>query len=499
MSALLQIESLCKNFGGTHALRGADFELLRGEIHALVGENGAGKSTLIKILSGIHSRDSGRILSDGKEISVASPANPLQLGIAVIHQEFDLAANLSVADNLLLGREPTHFFGIIDRHEHRRLAIDYMQTVGLAIDPDTPVENLTVAQQQLVAIAKAISQDARILIMDEPTSALASDEIDRLLILIANLRDGGTSIVFVSHKLDEVFAISDRVTVFRDGRSVGTRAIGKTSPQEIVSMLVGRDLDDLYGKRCHAQTDVLLEARGLNKHGVFEEISFALHKGEVLGLYGLKGAGRTAIAKTLFGLESRDAGEFLIAGSHVEIDMPQDAIRHGIGFVPEDRKNEALFPNMDTKENLSIAALCAMSRRWFIDRSKEHDIVLEYLARLNVRTSGPNQAIMDLSGGNQQKVMLGRWLIQHPRVLILDEPTAGIDVGARSEIYKVIDQLAANGVGILLISSELPEILGISDRILVIDCGRIVGEFSHDEASEEKVMHAIHGGRSAAA
>ena len=495
MSAALQIKFLCKNFGGTRALRNADFELLQGEIHALVGENGAGKSTLIKILSGIHSQDSGRILRNGKEIFVDLPNS----GIAVIYQDFDLAANLSVADNLLLGREPTHFFGIIDRQEQRRLANDYLKNVGLAVDPDTPVENLTVAQQQLVAIAKAISQDERILIMDEPTSALASDEIDRLLKLILRLKDSGTSVIFVSHKLDEVFAISDRVTVFRDGRSVGTRDIDKTPIKEIISMMVGRELEDLYGKQCHVQKDVLLEARALDKHGVFEEISFTIHAGEVLGLYGLKGAGRTVIANTLFGLESRDGGEILLDGQRVQIDTPQDAIRLGIGFVPEDRKGQALFPNMDVKENLSVSALDKLSKHGFIDRTREQETVAEYMSRLRISSSGPNQIITDLSGGNQQKVVLSRWLIRHPRVLLLDEPTAGIDVGAKSESYKIINQMASEGVGILLISSELPEILGISDRILLIAGGRIVGEFSHDEATEEKVLQAIHGAQSAAA
>jgi ABC-type sugar transport system ATPase subunit len=495
----MQIESLSKTFGGTHALLGADFELLEGEIHALVGENGAGKSTLIKILSGIHRRDGGRILCGGEEIHVGSPADLPELGVAVIYQDFDLAANMTIADNLLLGREPTGMFGLIDWKEHRRRANDCLAKVGLDIEPDTPVEELPVAQQQLVAIAKAISQDLRILIMDEPTSALASDEIDRLLKLIVRLKESGTSIIFVSHKLDEVFTISDRVTVYRDGRSVGTRDIDETSVKEIISMMVGRDLQDLYGKQCHTQDHVLLEVRGLKKSGVFDEISFSISKGEVLGFYGLKGAGRTAIAKTLFGLQSQNGGEIILEGKSVRIDTPQDAIEHGIGFVPEDRKSDALFPNMDTRENLSIAALCEMSKQCFIDRGKEHEIVKEYLARLDIRTSGADQMIMELSGGNQQKVIFCRWLVQHPRLLLLDEPTAGIDVGAKSEIYRIIDRLASEGVGILLISSELPEILGISDRILVVDGGRIIDEFTHNEASEEKIMHSIHGGRSAAA
>jgi len=499
MAPALQFESVSKNFGGTHALLNADFELRQGEVHALVGENGAGKSTLIKILAGIHSQDSGRVLCDGEEIRVESPANLRDLGVAVIFQDFDLAANLSVAENLLLGREPTRIAGIIDYREQDKRASQYLQNVGLTVEADTPVADLTVAEQQLVAIAKAISQDARILVMDEPTSALASDEIDRLLKLVATLKNAGASVVFVSHKLDEVFAISDRVTVFRDGESVGTRDIGKTSIQEIVSMMVGRELNDLYGKQDHTLDKVLLEVRGLHKHGEFEDISFSIAKGEVLGLYGLKGAGRTAIAEVLFGLASRDKGDLLLEGDHVEINTPRDAIRHGIGFVPEDRKSRALFPNMGVKENLSMSALENLSKNGFISRAKENDTVANHVSRLDIRMQGPDQMIMDLSGGNQQKVILSRWLIQHPCLLILDEPTAGVDVGAKSEIYRIIDQLASNEVGILLISSELPEILGISDRILVVDDGRIVGEFTRSEATEEKVMQAIHSAEPASA
>ena len=438
MPTVLQIESLSKNFGGTHALQGADFELQQGEVHALVGENGAGKSTLIKILSGIHSRDSGRIFCGGREIQSGLPAP----GIAVIYQDFDLAANLSIADNLLLGREPTHLYGIVDRREHGKRASDYLQKVGLEIDPDTHVGDLTVAQQQLVAIAKAVSQDAQILIMDEPTSTLASDEIDRLLELIVRLKDGGTSIVFVSHKLDEVFTISNRITVFRDGKSVGCRETDKTSVQEIISMMVGRELQDMYGKQHHVQSEVLFEARNLTKNGVFDDIDFSIHKGEVLGLYGLKGAGRTAIAETIFGLESRDGGELLFEGESAGIESPQDAIRLGIGFVPEDRKSRALFPNMDVRENLSMSAISKFSRHGLLNRTRELETVARYLSELNISTSGPDQMIMDLSGGNQQKVMFCRWLVQQPGLLILDEPTVGIDVGARSEIFAIINKLS---------------------------------------------------------
>ena len=496
MPTVLQIESLSKNFGGTHALQGADFELRRGEIHALVGENGAGKSTLIKILSGVHGRDSGRIFCEGREIQSGLPAP----GIAVIYQDFDLAANLSIADNLLLGREPTRLYGIVDRKEHRKRASDYLQQIGLELGPDTLVGGLTVAQQQMIAIAKAVSQKAKILIMDEPTSALASDEIQRLLELIVKLKDGGTSIVFVSHKLDEVFTISNRITVFRDGKSVGCRETDKTSVQEIISMMVGRELQDMYGKQHHVQSEVLFEARNLTKNGVFDDINFSIHKGEVLGLYGLKGAGRTAIAETIFGLESRDGGELLFEGESAGIESPQEATRLGIGFVPEDRKSQGLILEMSVRENMSLASLVRDKKSCGVLNEKaELQISQTMIEQMRIKTPSDEQVVRFLSGGNQQKVVVGKWLAMDPKVLLLDEPTRGIDIGAKQEIYLLMEELAQKGVAILFVSSEMEEVLGMADRVLVMHEGEISGELSREELSEEAIMQLATRGKKAEA
>ena len=488
---ILKVEALTKKFDGIPALRDTSFELLAGEVHSLTGENGAGKSTFIRILSGLHRGDGGRLLIDGNEVWIRTPGDAQKLGIAVIYQDFDLAPNLSIADNLLLGREPAGLFGFINRREQQRLAARCLERVGLEQDTDTLVENLSVARRQLVAIARAISVNARILVMDEPTSALASDEIENLLQLIVKLKETGTSVLYISHKLDEVFRISDRITVFRDGETIGTRTVAETSAQEIISMMVGRDLKDLYTKTSHVQDDVLLEAKGIQKHGIFNNTDFSLRPGEILGFYGLKGAGRSEMMGTLFGLDSPDEGEILLEGKTVRIRSPADAIRNGIGYVPEDRMVRGLFPNMNAGENMTISAVDKLNRLGFIDRQGERKTAADYISRLKIRMTGMGQMISALSGGNQQKIILARWLINDPKVLILDEPTAGIDVGAKSEIYELIDQLAARGMGIILISSELPEILGMADRILVMHAGKIVGEFSREEATEEILMHAI--------
>jgi ribose transport system ATP-binding protein len=494
---ILQIESLKKKFDAICALENADFELLKGEIHALAGENGAGKSTLIKIMSGIHSRDGGRIRIDGNEVQIETPAAAQDLGISVIYQDFDLAPNLSVAHNLLLGREPKTLLGLINGKECRKLARRFLGRVGLEIDTDSLVGRLTVAQRQLVAIAKAISLNTRILVMDEPTSALASDEVEHLLGLVVKLKQKDTSIIFVSHKLDEIFRICDRITVFRDGKSIGTRGIAETSTKEIISMMVGRNLQDLFSKENHVQSELLLEARAMQKRAVINDISFSLRKGEILGIFGLKGAGRAELARTLFGLETLDNGELFLEGESVKINSPQKAIKRGIGFIPEDRKTQGLFPNMDVKENLSISVIDTLSDYGFINGKKERKTATEYISRLKIRTTGPGQMIAELSGGNQQKIILARWLACMPKVLIMHEPTAGIDIGARSEIYKVLNDLVAGGIGIMLLSSDLPEVLGLCDQILVMHAGCIVARFLQSEATEEKVMHSLVSGHSA--
>jgi len=489
---LLSVEKLDKQFAGIPALRSASLQLLPGEVHALAGENGAGKSTLINVLSGLLRPDSGRILFDGEEMRTHSPDSARKLGISVIYQDFDLAPNLSIADNILLGQEPQRAFGFIDRRESRKRASQALQRVGLCLDPATPVSRLTVAQRQLVAIARAISLEIRLLVMDEPTSALAAHDINHLMNLMLELKSSGITILFISHKLDEIFHIADRLTVLRDGQTVACREVARTSRQELISLMVGRDLQDVFFKQANATGEVLLEARALRKDGVFHDISFALRGGEVLGIYGLKGAGRSDVASALFGLSALDGGQISLSGKPAVIRSCQDAIRHGIGMVPEDRKALGLFPNLNVQENLSIAALDSISAAGFIKPAQERSAAIRAIAELNIRTRGPRQEMLKLSGGNQQKVLLARWLAVNPRILILDEPTAGIDVGAKSEIYRFISELTGRGMGIILISSELPEVLGLSDRILIMHAGRISAEFAAAEASEEKVMRAIH-------
>lgn len=489
---LLRIEHLCKQFAGIPALRDANLQLLPGEVHALVGENGAGKSTLINILSGLLRPDSGRIFFDGVETATRSADLARTRGISVIYQDFDLAPNLSIADNILLGQEPQRGWGFIDRRESRKRASEALARVGLAVDPATRVSRLTTAQRQLVAISRAISRDTRLLVMDEPTSALAAHDTDHLLELMLELKNSGMTILFISHKLDEIFHIADRITVLRDGQTVACREVAGTSRQEIITLMVGRELKDLFFKQAKCRDELLLEVRALQRQGVFEDISFTLRSGEVLGFYGLKGAGRSELANALFGLITVDGGEIRLHGQRADIRSCPDAIRHGIGMVPEDRKALGLFPNLDVQENLSIAELDNVSIAGFIQPRKERASARQFISELNIRTSGPQQAIPNLSGGNQQKVLLARWLAVKPRVLILDEPTAGIDVGAKAEIYRLIGELTGQGVGIILISSELPEVLGLSDRVLVMHAGRIKAEFAAADVSEEKVMQAIH-------
>jgi ABC-type sugar transport system ATPase subunit len=492
MNPVIEMRSIHKHFAGVKALVDVHFDLHQGEIHALVGENGAGKSTLIKILSGIYKLDEGEIFVDGEKADIGSPADAKLLGIAVIYQDFDLAPNLSVADNLMLGREPTRLPGLIHKPRHSQRAKEHLRIIGIDLDIHEYVGNLSAAERQLIAIAKALSSNARALVMDEPTSALATDEIRRLLDLIVELKQQNTSIIYISHKLDEVFTVSDRVTVLRDGKYIGTRKATETSPDEVVSLMVGRTLKDLYFKTSHVQDETLLLVSGLQRTRVLTDISFRLSRGEVLGIYGLKGAGRTELSRVLFGLDSRNSGEIRLGGQAVRVTSPVDAIHCGIGYIPEDRKNQGLLPNMSVKENMSITVLGKINRKGFIQKRRERELINRYVQRLRIRTASIETMILDLSGGNQQKVVLARWLITNPQVLILDEPTVGIDVGAKSEIYKLITELTSSGVGVILISSEIPEILGMSDRVLVMHEGTIVGEFSANEATEERIIQSIH-------
>jgi len=492
VSPVLEIEGVSKRFGATVALEDVSLKLQPGEVHALVGENGAGKSTLVRILAGMLSPDSGRIRLNHGSAEGKSPAGQTR-GLAFIHQDFDLAPNLTVAENLLLNREPTWVAGLLDRARGQREAQECLAAAGIDVDIDRLAGELSVAERQMVAVARSLRTATRLLVMDEPTSALPPDDIAALLDLVSRIAAGGTTVLFISHKLDEVFRVSQRVTVLRDGRVVGTRDTVRASVDEIVTMMVGRDLGLLARRGVRPRGDPLLEARGLHSSGRFENIDLSLARGEVLGLYGLKGAGRMAVARALFGLDPNSGGELRLNGVAVRIDSPRAAIRLGLAYVSRDRKTQSLFPNLGVRENLSIAALPTLARFGWVRRRRERAAVMDLLQRLQVRMAGPNDPITELSGGNQQKVILARWLLTDPSVLILDEPTAGIDIGARFEIYEQIDALAEAGLGVLLLSSDLPELLGLSDRVMVMHEGRIVADLARAEASEEAVMRAIHG------
>ena len=484
---MLSARGIAKAFPGVQALDGADLDVRAGEVHAVVGENGAGKSTLMKILTGVYAADAGQILIDGQPVHIAGPRQAIALGISMIHQELNLAPNLSVAENIFLGRAPIRA-GFV---QWRRLIADAEALVArLSIDLDVraSVEDLSVARQQMVEIAKALSLDARVIIMDEPTSALTERETDVLFELIGRLKAEGVAIVYISHRLEEIFRIADRVTVLRDGRLVGELPIAEATPQRLIAMMVGRELVTLFPKEPVEIGPPVLEVRHLSRAGALDDISFVLRRGEIVGLAGLVGAGRTELARALFGADPIDAGEIRIDGRPVRIRSPRDAIRHGLAFVTEERKLYGLVLGMTVRENATLASLGELTRLGFVDFARERRIAQEYVRRLDIRTPGIEQEVVNLSGGNQQKVVIARWLATRPRVLILDEPTRGIDVGAKAEVHALMSRLAREGLAILMISSELPEILGMSDRILVVRQGRLSGEFARSEATQEKIL-----------
>jgi ABC-type sugar transport system ATPase subunit len=489
---LLEIRNLSKSYDGKAALSQVGLEIRAGEVHALVGENGAGKSTLVRILSGVSAPDSGEIRFAAQPVRKFDPTEARALGIAVVHQDFDLAPNMTVAENLTLGAEPQWFPGWIDRRAQMKTARAQLASAQVDIDPDALVADLSVAQRQLVAITRSVAAGARLLILDEPTSSLGSDDIAQLLEAIRRQQAAGTAVLFISHKLDEIFAVSDRISVFRDGRNVATREVAATAADELVALMVGRKLPARTVIRDATGRPPRLEIRGLRAKGLNGDISLSIRRGEVLGLYGLRGSGRTALLRALFGLEPRTSGEIGLNGEIIEIRSPRQAIEAGIAWVCRDRKERGLLPNMSVSENLTLAALPALSRYGLLSHRKERAVTRRYIEQLGIRTTGAHQAITALSGGNQQKVMLARWLLCAPLLLILDEPTAGIDVGAKAEIYDLVETLVADGMSILLVSSELPEILALSDRVDVMHAGTIVGSLARCSATEEGVMQLIH-------
>ena len=494
---LLSASGIHKRFGGVHALRGAGFDVRQGEVHALVGENGAGKSTLINILAGAVRRDEGAISFAGENIDFRSPAESQRQGIAVIHQELAMLPTLSVAENLFMGRMPSRL-GWVDRQAMRARANELLAEVGLDVDPATRVSELGVSHQQLVEIAKALSMGARLLIMDEPTASLTEHETQRLLALVRRLRATGVAIVYVSHRFAEVFAIADRITVMRDGATMRTLDTARTTPAEVVALMVGRDLVHSSGASAGAPGDVVLQLRDVSRAGSIANVSFDVRGGEIVGMAGLVGAGRSETARAIFGAEPHDAGEILLDGRPVRFTSPGAALAAGVAMCAEDRKRLALFMDKAVRWNISIARLPSISPAGFVRRSRERALAQGFVDRLRVRTPDLATPVRQLSGGNQQKTVLARWLATEPRLLILDEPTHGVDVGAKAEIYALIRGLAAQGIAILLISSELPEILDLSDRIVVMREGRVAGIVPRAAASEQAIMMLATGTDSAA-
>jgi ABC-type sugar transport system ATPase subunit len=500
-SALLRMNGISKSFPGVHALQDVSLEVFPGECLALMGENGAGKSTLMKILSGVYSPDAGTIEFGGTPVTLTKPHQAQQLGISIIYQEFNLFPNLSVEENVFIGREPSRA-GWVDRQQLRRNTRELLSQVGVRLNPRALVSELSVAQQQMVEIAKALSYNARVVIMDEPTSALTDTEVTALFSIIRELKQQNLGVIFISHRIEEVLEICDRITVLRDGQNTGELLAHEATPAQIVRLMVGRALADLFHKEeSEIAGSPVLEVRGLTRKTAkgdtsatsIEDISLTVHSGEIVGLAGLVGSGRTELARTIFGADRMDSGSILINGKPVTIKHPLDAIELGLGLVPEDRKQQALVLELPVRENISLANLDAVTRLGFINRGRERTIAQRFIDALQVRTPSMEQRVINLSGGNQQKVVLAKWLALNPKVLIVDEPTRGIDVGAKAEVHLLLSKLAQQGVGILMISSELSEVLAMSDRILVMREGRIAGELSRQNASQESIMSLATG------
>jgi rhamnose transport system ATP-binding protein len=486
---LLSIRSASKAYGGVHALRAVSLDLRAGEVHALVGENGAGKSTLVKIITGAETADAGEILVNGRSVTANSPALARSLGIAAIYQQPALFPDLSVAENIALALE-THSPGaVVDWGARRRRARELLGRIGAAIDPDREASSLTMPEQQLVEIAKALGAGARILILDEPTACLSDREAEALFRLVDELRAGGAGLLYITHRLTELRRIADRVTVLRDGQAVATCGISEVSPAELIRLMVGRELSAIFPKQEVPRGEVVLELRALGCRltGV-HDVNLAVHAGEILGIAGLVGSGRTELANVLFGLTPADQGEILVEGRRVRIDSPEQACALGFGYVPEDRRQAGVIGPMAVAQNVSLASLAAISRYGFLQEPEEYRLAETYCRQLEVKTPSLDTPVVQLSGGNQQKVALARWMATDPRVMILDEPTQGVDVGAKIEVYRIIGEMAARGLAVILISSDLDEILGLCDRVAVMASGSVTAVLGRAEATPEKIL-----------
>jgi ribose transport system ATP-binding protein len=496
MEPLLKAIAISKQFPGTQALDNVSLELIPGEIHAVIGENGAGKSTLMKILAGVLSPDSGIIEFEGRAVTFVSPHDALMRGIAIVYQELSLVPPLTVAENIFPGRLPTNFLGMVRYGALFREAQRVLDNLNAHIDPRIPAEMLSIANQQLVEIGKALSLNCKVLILDEPTSALTDHETELLLNLLRRLADEGVGILYISHKLNEIITLADRVTVLRDGKYVGTQTIKGVNPDDLIRMMVGRDLGVLFPQKSKQNGTPLLEVKNLGVAGSVARNSFRLYHGEILGLSGLIGSGRTELARALFGAEPVAAGEIILNGTAVQVTSPKRAIELGIGYLPEDRKAAGLFLEMSLKLNVAATVLDEVSGGGFVSGSKERKFAEQAVQQLDISTPTIEQEVRRLSGGNQQKTLVAKWLAIQPKVLIVDEPTRGIDVGAKREIHFLLRTLAETGVGIIMISSELPEVLGMSDRILVMREGTFVAELDSSAATEEKIIRSASGQKS---
>lgn len=490
---LLEVNGVSKTFPGVKALDSVDLQIHEGEIHGLMGENGAGKSTIIKILAGIYPPDSGSIRFNGQDYKKDNISESISRGISVIYQELCLVPYMNVYENIMLGFEVSKN-GMYSAIETKRKAAEILNELQMELPLDKEVGELDIAVQQMVEIAKAFSRKSRLIIMDEPTSSLTQKEVLKLYNIIRNLKIKGVSTIFVSHKLEEVFAICDKITIFRDGRSIITKDIQDITRNEMVYAMVGREIKNYYVKTHQPSSDCVLEVKNINKVGVLNNINFTLNKGEVLGFTGLIGAGRTELAHVLFGLDTSAEGDVLINGKKVCFHSPNDAIANGLALVPENRKDQAILPFMSVGYNITLVVLKKFMKFIHVNRDKENQIINQYMKSLSVKASSSAQHISNLSGGNQQKVVFARWIATNPKILILDEPTRGIDVGAKTEIYAIIDELAKQGMSIIVISSELPEIINISDRIIVMRGGRIAATLNQDSFSQEIIMNFSLGG-----
>ncbi len=497
MEFILEANKIEKTFPEVQALKGVSIKIKKGEVHALLGENGAGKSTFVKIIAGAQTADSGgEIIYKGKKVNITNPIQAIKMGISVIYQEFNLIPYLSVAENIFLGREPTTPWGGINWKKLNEKTSKLIEPLGLHVDPTTRVEDLGVAQKQMVEIAKALSHETELLFMDEPTASLTEEEIKKLFTIIEDLKSKGVSIVYISHHLEEIFQIADSLTVFRDGEWIGTKATKEVSMDELIQMMVGRKLTDLFPARDVKITDdILLEVKNVSRGEVVRDVSFQLYQGEILGFAGLMGAGRTEVMRILFGADEKDSADIIIKGKKVQINSPSESLREGLALVPEDRKDQGLVLDLPVNFNTTLGNINGVCKHnFFIDHRKEYEVVEGYIKDMNIKTPSQSQIVRFLSGGNQQKVVVAKWLFIPSHIVIFDDPTRGIDIGAKFEIYKLMNRLVADGIGVILVSSDLPEVMGMSDRIAVMKEGRITGILNKNEFSQETIMKYATGG-----